>query len=262
MSASRIELDEVRPERRRESYDPDAPHVSVLVSFDMPGMTDHVGELMRILTRIALQELEDLGARWTVIDTSLPPDDVARALHTDAVLLLGGGDVDSELYGVDGPAPHEYGADARADRFCIDVIRSAVDADVPVLGICRGSQLINVAFGGTLVPDIEDSALHHGPGSDLFVDETVLITPGTRLRAVLGADELVVRTGHHQAVAEVAPALRLAAVALDGVVEAIEHPDAWVLGVQWHPEEAYAVDGTRPALFGALLGAARQRRAS
>jgi putative glutamine amidotransferase len=252
-----VELDEVLPEPRGDA---DGPRVAVLVSLNFPDLTEPVADLVRRFTRTALQELEDRGARWHLVDTSAPLPSTEDALDADAVLLLGGGDVDTELYGVAGPAPHEYGVDVEADRFCVDVIRDAVDRDIPVLGICRGSQLVNVAFGGTLVPDISDFALHHGVhDADLFVDEEVLVREGTRLRSVLACESLVVRTGHHQAVADVAPSLRLAAVAHDGVVEGIEHPEAWVVGVQWHPEDTDGPSGPRESLFGALLDAARER---
>jgi len=112
------------------------------------------------------------------------------------------------------------------------------------------------------VPDLVDFGLHHGEhDGDLFVDEEVQVREGTRLRDVLGCESLVVRTGHHQAVADVAPGLRLAAVAHDGVVEGIEHPEAWVVGVQWHPEDDDGPSGPREALFAALLEAARERSA-
>jgi len=260
VTAPRVELSEVLPVRGGQA---DGPRVAVLVSLNFPDLTEPVADLVRRFTSTALQELEDRGARWHLVDTSAPLPEPDTVLDTDAVLLLGGGDVDTELYGVDGPAPNEYGVDADADRFSVDVIRGAVDRDVPVLGICRGSQLVNVAFGGTLVPDIADFALHHGDhDADLFVDEEVLVRPGTRLQDVLGCESLVVRTGHHQAVADVAPGLRLAAVAHDGTVEGIEHPEAWVIGVQWHPEDTDGPGAARESLFDALLDAARERTES
>ena len=236
------------------------PRVVVLVSLNFPDLTEPVAQLVRRFTRTALEALAARGADWRVVDTSADLPALDEVLDTDAVLLLGGGDVDSEVYGVAGPVPHEYGVDRAADEFSLDSIRAAVGADLPLLGICRGSQLVNVAFGGTLVPDLVDFELHHGEhDGDLFVDEEVQVREGTRLRDVLGCESLVVRTGHHQAVAEVAPGLRLAAVAHDGVVEGIEHPEAWVVGVQWHPEDDDGPSGPREALFAALLEAARHR---
>ena len=239
------------------------PRVAVLVSLNFPDLTEPVAELVRRFTGTALEALAARGADWTLVDTSASLPDVATALDTDAVLLLGGGDVDSEVYGVPGPVPHEYGVDLAADQFCIDSIRAAVDADIPLLGFCRGSQLLNVAFGGTLIPHIEGDGVHHGPhGDDLFVDEPVTVEPGTRLADILRRTEIVVRNGHHQAVADVAPVLRRAAVARDGVVEAVEHPDAWAVGVQWHPEDDLGAPEDLDALVDALLAAASTRRSA
>ena len=150
--------------------------------------------------------------------------------------------------------------DLAADEFCIDSIRAAVDSDIPLLGFCRGSQLLNIAFGGTLIPHIEGDGVHHGPhGDDLFVDEPVTVEVGSRLHDILGRSTITVRNGHHQAVADVAPALRRAAVARDGVVEAVEHPDAWAIGVQWHPEDDLGSPEDLDALVDALLAAAAAR---
>lgn len=236
------------------------PRVSVLVSLNFPDMNDHVADLVRRLTRTALTELAELGLDWRLVDTSAPLPTVDDALDTDAVLVLGGGDVDSELYGVPGPVPHEYGVDPAADRYTLDVITAAVDRDLPVLAVCRGSQLLNLAFGGTLVPDLDPWHLHRGDyASGLFLDEHVTVEPGTRLESILGRRDWTVRSGHHQAVDVVAPALRRAAVADDGVVEAVEHPTAWAVGVQWHPEEDAGPGEDRVRLWTALRDAALAR---
>jgi putative glutamine amidotransferase len=230
--------------------------VAVLVSLNFPDLTEHVADLVRQLTRTALEQLAALGADWRLIDTSADLPALATALDTDAVLVLGGGDVDSELYGVVGPVPGEYGVDPEVDRWTMRAVRGAVDEGIPVLAVCRGSQLLNVAFGGTIVPDLEPADLHKGGPDALFIDETVRVDPGTRLAAILGAEEVTVRSGHHQAVDRIAPALRRAAVAADGVVEGVEHPEAWAIGVQWHPEEMEADAEHRALLWRALCDAA------
>jgi len=251
---STVSRDDVVPVRRGART---GPRVAVLGSLNIPGQNEHVAELVRRFTRTVLQEIEDAGGDWTLVDTSAPLPVVDHVLAAEAVVILGGGDVDSECYGVAGPAPHEWGVDADADEFCIDVIRRAVATEVPVLGICRGAQLLNVAFGGTLVPDIAVWALHHGPhDTGLMIDERVNVVPATRLAEILETSSLTVRSGHHQAVAEVAPELRLAAFADDGVVEAVEHPVAWAVGVQWHPEDDDGHGDDRRALIAALLSQA------
>jgi putative glutamine amidotransferase len=235
------------------------PRVTVLVSLNVPGADDHVAELMRRLTRTALEQLARDGADWRLLDTSAALPSLDEVLDTDAVLVLGGGDVDSELYGVPGPVPGEYGVDAEVDRWSIEVVRAAVDAEVPLLAVCRGVQLLNVACGGTLVPDLGEGTPHKGRAGALFVEEVVEVEPGTRLAGILGAGPRAVRSGHHQAVADVAPTLRRAAVAADGVVEAVEHPQAWAVGVQWHPEEDAADPVDRALLWRALVDAAAAR---
>jgi putative glutamine amidotransferase len=125
-----------------------------------------------------------------------------------------------------------------------------------VLGICRGCQLVNVAYGGTLLPDIDDHRLHRGgPGEPMFLDEKIEIGDGTLLAAILGAGPLTVRSGHHQAVDRVGADLVVAARALDGIVEAVEHPTRWVLGVQFHPEDDDGGDRELSLLLAALLRA-------
>lgn len=238
------------------------PRLNVLVSLNFPDMNDHVADLVRRFTRVALEEVAELGFDWQLVDTSAPLPPLHEVLDTDALLVLGGGDIDSELYGVPGPVPHEYGVDPEADVFSMDAIRAAVAADVPVLAVCRGSQLLNLAFGGGIVPDLQPSDLHKGDyETGLFIDEHVTVEEGTRLQAILGRREWIVRSGHHQAVAEVAPELRLAAVADDGVVEGIEHPEAWAIGVQWHPEDDDGRGHDRVLLWSALREAARVRAA-
>ena len=175
------------------------------------------------------------------------------------MLLLGGGDVDPHLYGHCQPVPNLYGVDRGCDERSLALIKQAVDSRRPVLGICRGSQLINVAYGGSLIPDLGPDNPHRGHGDGpMFLDDTVIIEPHTRLAEILGEQRLTVRNGHHQAVGEVAPDLTVAARGLDGVVEAVEHrdPHCWVLGVQWHPEDSDGSDYTRRALFGELLAQA------
>lgn len=256
-SAPVVHLHEVLPEDEGPRT---GPRLSVLVSLNFPDLNDHVADLVRALTKVALQEAASLGFDWRIVDTSEDLPDVAAALDTDAVLILGGGDVDSELYGVAGPVPQEYGVDVAADHFTIDAIRAAVAADVPVLAVCRGVQLLNVAYGGTLVPDLDPSHLHHGDHeSGLFLDEHVRIDEGTRLLEILGERDWHVRNGHHQAVDVVAPGLRRAAVADDGIVEAVEHPTAWAIGVQWHPEESDGPGDDRELLWRALRDAADER---
>ncbi|MBS1694711.1 MAG: gamma-glutamyl-gamma-aminobutyrate hydrolase family protein [Actinobacteria bacterium] len=253
---------------RREDVLPDLPmpetpraRVCVLASLNFPDISAADAALVRRFTRVALSTLVELGASYELWDTSAALDNPGGAGDFDGLLLLGGGDIDGSCYGVTTPNPKAYGVDARADRDAFTAISAAEAAGRPVFGICRGSQLLNVARGGTIIGDIVDYALHHGaPGGPEFVDEPVDVAPGTRLRSILGADRIVGRSGHHQAVDRVGEGLVVAARALDGIVESIEDPLRWYLGVQWHPEDddGSAVDRLR--LFAAFVAAAEQSR--
>lgn len=234
----------------------DAPTVAVVVSLNFPDMDEEISELVVRFTTSALQALTDAGARVVLVDSSASPLPPAETVHgADGVLFLGGGDVDPTLYGLTGPVENLYGVDRAADEFCIDLIRTAVEKDDPVLAICRGSQLLNFALGGTLIPDLQSWELHRGgPGAPLFLDEQVTIAPGSKLRDILQRDRVTVRSGHHQAVGTVAPSLRTVASADDGVVEATEHAEAsWVIGVQWHPEDTDGNAADRSRLIGAFV---------
>ncbi len=243
---------------------PGGPRVAVLAPLNLPDMTQPVETLLRSFARTAVQTLVDLGADPLVVDVSsgtLPADlDVSEC---DGVLLLGGGDIDASLYGGSRPVHNEYGVDRAVDEVSIRAVRESLGAEVPVLGICRGSQVLNVALGGTLVPDIEDFALHRGAGADpVMIDERVRLQRSSRLQEILAADHLVGRSGHHQAIAQVAPDLRATAWAEDGVIEAVEHPTTWAIGVQWHPEDPDGSVEDRSRLFGAFVDQARRRRDS
>lgn len=235
---------------------PEAPTVAVVVSLNMPGMTDEVAELMTRFTRVAIQELNDCGARVVLVDSSaerLP--DASVADECDGVLILGGGDVDSELYGVEGPVRREWGVDRAADDFSIDIIRSTIARDAPMLCVCRGSQLLNVSLGGDLIPDIDNFEPHRGgKGDPMFKDESINLVPGSKVHEILGRDRLTVRSGHHQAVRTVAPGLTVAALADDGIVEGTELPSArWVVGLQWHPEDDDGSPEDRRRIFSAFV---------
>ena len=238
-----------------------APRIAVVVSLTFPGMTEQTQALMERFTRTALEALLAAGARAELVDSAaadLVPE--AELAGYDGVLFLGGGDVDGALYGHHGDVPNSYGVDRRADEYCLELIRGVLDRDQPLLAICRGSQLLNVACGGTLVPDLDPWHLHRGgPGRPIFLDEEVALVPGSRIAAILGRDRATVRSGHHQAVGTVAPALAVAAVADDGVVEGTEHRDrSWVVGVQWHPEDSDGSAADRSLIFGAFTEACAQ----
>ncbi|WP_285063153.1 gamma-glutamyl-gamma-aminobutyrate hydrolase family protein [Frigoribacterium sp. ME-P-080] len=181
--------------------------------------------------------------------------DVRAALaEADAVLVTGGEDVDPSHYG--GPLDHPGRGQtfADADRVQIEVVRGSVEARLPLVGICRGMQVVDVALGGDLVQHLEHPG-HVNPDdvSDSMVDHPVRLADDSTLASMLGTTSLVVRSSHHQAVGRLGEGLRAVAWADDGTVEAVEHVTAPVWCVQWHPEDR----GATGTVLTDLLVAAR-----
>lgn len=164
-----------------------------------------------------------------ILDPGAAPDGLAGL---DGLVLSGGGDVDPTRYG-QAPAPEVAGVDVARDAWELALV-AAAPPTLPVLAICRGMQVLNVARGGTLVQHVPG---HSERSRKLEVVHDVEIVPDTRLALVTGAQRLGVNTLHHQAVDALGTGLRVAAHAPDGTVEAVEAADGSpVLGVQWHPE--------------------------
>ncbi len=191
-------------------------------------------------------------------------DDTLRVIYerVDAVLLPGGGDVDPKHYGAQ-PHPTTAHINALRDRTELALARWAVAEDRPILGICRGHQLLNVAMGGTLIQDISSQTHTHlkhdtpftTPRSAIIHD--VHIAPDSRLAQIIGDTKIPVNSIHHQAVDVVAPSARVVAQSADGIVEALELPQkTFALSVQWHPEDME--NEAMHRLFTAFVEAARQ----
>jgi len=167
--------------------------------------------------------------------------------EADIVVILGGDDVEPSLYGQPDRRPRRRGYQRRADRTQIAVVMEAVRSQRPLLGVCRGMQLMNVALGGTLHQHVGG---HGDTGVDPFVETRV---PGlASLSAQLRPPILCT---HHQAVDQLAPGLRVSLQAADGVIEAVEHDSLPFLGVQWHPEHP----ATASLQFAALLRVVHSR---
>lgn len=181
----------------------------------------------------------------------LPPDDpeqaAAAVARLDGLVIAGGQDVEPVRYGAEREA--RTGPPARErDAWELALIDAALAAGVPLLGICRGLQLLNVALGGTLVQHIDG----HADAVGVFGSHDVKPVPGS-LYAGLVPEAMSVPTYHHQSVDRLGEGLVVSAYAADGTVEAVELPSAagWVLGVQWHPEM-----GDDVRVMGGLVGAA------
>jgi putative glutamine amidotransferase len=190
----------------------------------------------------------------------LPPDDaIAQAPDEaldllDALVLAGGSDIDPGSYGAR-PHPETHGSHPERDRFELGLAHRALERDMPLLGICRGMELLNVALGGTLTQHIERLDVHrHTPGA--FCDHAVRLEPGSLAARAVGAERTEVKSHHHQAVDQLGEGLSVSGWSeQDELVEAIELPDRrFALGVLWHPEE-----DEQSRVVGALVDAARER---
>jgi putative glutamine amidotransferase len=178
-------------------------------------------------------------------------DDVARRLaFADAVLLPGGGDLSPARYGQDVASGDVYDVDDEQDAFDLAVARWAIRSGVPLLAVCRGMQVVNVALGGSLEQHMDEP---HRP-----VTHPVTVDSGTRLSDVVGA-KVDVSCFHHQRIHELGEGLHAIARAGDGGIEAIDLPSAhgWLVAVQWHPEDTAADDAAQQGLFDGLVRAAR-----
>lgn len=187
------------------------------------------------------------------------PDFEQMASLCDGFLLTGGHDVSPELYGAQ-RLPVCGVCSPERDRMETALLRLAMRADKPVLGICRGIQLINAALGGTLWQDLPSQRPslvehHQRPPYDVPV-HGVSILPDTPLADLLGAPRLSVNSYHHQAIRSLAPPLSPMALSEDGLVEAVWHPGLRFLwAVQWHPEFCRPEDAAAQAIFRAFVGA-------
>lgn len=192
------------------------------------------------------------GMRW--VELSDPEQAVQDALTCDGLLLPGGGDMDPKFYG-QARIPACGEPNLLRDAAEPLLLRAFLAADKPVLGICRGIQVMNAVLGGDLYQDIKP--FEHLPHNDHWAKvHTVTVRRGTLLSRILGQDTVLVNSQHHQAVDRVAPGFTLAALSEDGIVEAIEKPDArFCLGVQWHPEWLSDADPAMQSLFDAFVNA-------
>lgn len=202
------------------------------------------------------------------VPVPLPPQLSAASLQRlgaelDGLLLTGGGDVDPALWG-EAPHPKLYDVAPSRDTLETSVLHLALGRSLPVLAVCRGLQVLNVALGGTLYQDVATE-----PGTQLLHSQKeprdqpthkVKVASGSRLAETLGADEIEVNSMHHQAIHRLGRGLTAVAWAPDQLVEGAEwdDPARFVLGVQWHPEELVGHSEPARRLFSALVAAARK----
>jgi gamma-glutamyl-gamma-aminobutyrate hydrolase PuuD len=203
-----------------------------------------------------VRSVDSAGGRPVLVPPST--DGVEETLDAlDALVLTGGPDLDPDLYGQE-PHPETSGISTERDQGELALLQAALERDMPVLAICRGSQILNVARGGDLVqhlPDVVGDEKHkETPGE--FADHDVELDEGTKLAALLG-ERVPVKSHHHQGIGRLGEGLQVAGHAGDGTIEALEdRSKQFALGVLWHPEA-----GENTKLFEALVNEARKYRA-
>jgi putative glutamine amidotransferase len=211
-----------------------------------------------VASSAAYLEAVQRAAADAVIVPPVPLDEAEareRLRRFDGLLLTGGGDVDPAIYGQETRPEVAHVSPAR-DEFEIPVVRAAIAAGLPALCICRGVQVLNVALGGTLhqhICDREELVAHRNEdGSDGVLHE-IVAQPGSRVMKAMGAERARTFSHHHQALDAVGAGLVPVGWAEDGLLEAVELDDGWVLGIQWHAEATAAFDPTQQAIFDALV---------
>ncbi len=204
------------------------------------------------------------GGAPVIIPVSQDIDSFRTILgRLDGLLLSGGPDINPKFYG-EQPLPELGEVDEGLDRMEFQAARLAFRKDLPILGICRGIQTLNVSQGGTLYQDIpaqvQDSIGHSQKADKRVLTHSIQIEEKSLLHFIFRKKEVWVNGKHHQAVKDLAPGLTVSAWATDGVIEAVEHPlKRFVLGVQWHPEGTWKNDIYSKRLFKAFVRAASKK---
>ena len=221
-----------------------------------------LGHFMDYLLSDYSQAILQAGGAAVIVPVAQDRGSLATILdRVQGLILSGGPDLHPRCYGEE-PLGGLGEVDAALDEMELSIAQLALEKDLPLLGICRGIQVLNVALGGTLYQDIPSqvpAGICHTPHADKAVNtHTVQVEPGSMLKRILGEPEIWLYSQHHQALKAVARGLAVTARARDGIVEAVELPGrGFVAGVQWHPEGTWREDPFSQKLFGAFVNAAR-----
>ena len=224
---------------------------------------DAPGIMSAAIRETYVRAVRDAGSLPVLIPAG--PDDVLRETfeRLDGLLLPGGGDIEPARFG-EAPQPELRGREPQRDDLELALCRWALAEGKPVLGICRGIQVMNVAAGGTLYQDIPSqyaTTIRHASDLSLprgYIAHDVVIEPGSRLAALVGSEPLPVNSWHHQAVKDVGHTLVVSARAADGIIEGLEIPaHRFAVSVQFHPEDLYEGHERIRRLFAGFVAACR-----
>ncbi len=208
--------------------------------------------------------VEKAGGVPLVIPSLEDRDNIIELVsYFHGLLLSGGGDPDPFIFHQE-PLPQQGTIEPQRDKLEIILVKESLKKDLPLLGICRGMQVINIAAGGTIYQDLGSQRKkvikHMQQAPRWYPTHKVSLARESKLAFIMGMEELRVNSFHHQGVARVAPGFMACAHARDGVVEALEHPEKkFVLGVQWHPEAMWFRDNNMLKLFTHLIAASQKQ---
>jgi putative glutamine amidotransferase len=232
------------------------PTIAVTLGYDLPRNPGQLGVRGAILETLAAA-----GASLRLVSAfDRVPFDDAFLDGLDGLVLPGGPDPHPSRW--DEPVHPATVIDEARDRLEYDLLAACLERRVPVLGVCRGLQLVNVALGGTLVQDLPLAPLdHRGPADRTVLAHELRMLPGSRIAAIAGTTELRVNTAHHQAIGRLGDGLLASGWAEDGYVEAVEWADdgQWLVAVQYHPEDLHAAEPAHLRLFTTFLDRAGER---
>ncbi len=224
------------------------------------GITSSMKDSYIRMKRSYFDAIVDAGGIPMFLPFTGTADDAAKFFPLcDGILFAGGDDIDPKFYGEE-IAFDNVIVNTQRDEFELALAKLAKETDIPILGICRGEQVLNVAFGGTLYQHMEGHRQSE-PGAQNL--RSAKVRQGTFLSKIAKADEIFTNSFHHQAVKDVAPGFVASAIAEDGIVEAIEpagqaESKRFFLAVQWHPELFYKTDAAAQTIFNAFVEAARK----
>ncbi len=248
------------------SPDRKAPLIGLTTDYEPPGDPEgfNHGRSFYYVNQDYVRMVQIAGG----VALAVPPEPVEGNLPrlldaVDGLLLIGGTDIDPAAYGEELMNP-AWNVDVERTAFEAKLVALALERGVPILGICRGCQMLNVALGGSLYQDLAQQrrceVVHRAGRGQPPARHPVRVEPGSKLSAILGVEELEVNSYHHQGIRELGSGLRAVAWSPDGLVEAVELPEKpFVLGVQWHPERDFDKPEQR-RLLRAFVAAAKEER--